>query len=135
MFRESLHRLTSRFFLDLRTIASHQPRTRFENPGYTPPTIAAIRTRHTLNEPALSLAIATMSRWKSLKQVAFSAEENSSAISNEDGLALQVGEPLSSLESFIMLGPCLSSPSVDKPLSTISTASKGRLRPTQIVAF
>jgi len=37
MFSESLHRLTSRFFLDLRAIASHQPRTRFENPGYTPP--------------------------------------------------------------------------------------------------
>ena len=65
---------------------------------------------------ALSLAIATMSRWKSLKRVAFSAEENSSAISNEGGLALQVSEPLSSLEPFIMLGPCLSSPSLDKPL-------------------
>jgi len=77
-------------------------------------------------------AIATMSRWKSFKLVAFSAEENSSSISNEDGLALQVSGPLSSLESFIMLGPCLSSPSIDKPLSTISTSSKGRLRPTQV---
>jgi len=49
---ESLHRFTSRFFLNLRAIASHQPRTRSET--LTRPSIfPAIRTRHTSNQPGL----------------------------------------------------------------------------------
>ena len=80
----------------------------------------------------LLTAIKTMSRWKSLILVAFSTEENSNATSDEDRLVLQLGEPLSRLESFIMLDSCLSSPFVCKLLSIIRTASKDYLKVIQV---
>ena len=81
---------------------------------------------------ALLAAMTTASRWKSLKLVSFSADENSSAICNEDGLASRLTEPLSRLESFIMLDPSLSSPFVSKLLSIIGTTSKGSLKTVQV---
>ena len=81
---------------------------------------------------ALLAAMKTMSRWKSLKLVSFSADENSSATCNEDGLASQLTEPLSRLESFIMLDPSLSSPFVSKLLSTVGATSKDYIKTVQV---
>ena len=81
---------------------------------------------------ALLAAIKVIPRWKSLKLVFFSTDENPSAICNEEGLASQLTEPLSRLESFMMLDPCLSSPFVSKLLSTISSTSKDYLKIIQV---
>jgi hypothetical protein len=79
---------------------------------------------------ALAGTLPTMPRWKTLKLVTFSTKCDG-AIGDETGLVSQLGEPLSCLESFTVLGPCPSSPFVDKMLSTISNTSMDTLRSIQ----
>ena len=81
---------------------------------------------------ALAVAIPTMARWGSLKLVNFSANEGEDAITDESRLVSQLDQPLSCLESFIMLDPCPSSPFIRKLLSTISTTSKSHLKTIQV---
>jgi hypothetical protein len=81
---------------------------------------------------ALAGAIPTMPRWKTLKLVTFSTKEGDGAIRDETGPASQLSGPLSCLESFTVLGPCPSSPFVDKMLSTISNTSMETLRSIQV---
>ena len=81
---------------------------------------------------ALAITIPTMARWKILKLVTFSADEDEDAMKDEARLVSQLSEPLSRLESFIMLDSCPSSPFVDKLLSIIATTSQDKLRAIQL---
>jgi hypothetical protein len=80
---------------------------------------------------ALAAAIPTMPRWKTLKLVQFSTNEDTGAIQDEVGLVSQFTTSLSRLESFTMLDLCNSSAFVKKLLSVIST-STGHLKMVQL---
>jgi hypothetical protein len=81
---------------------------------------------------ALSGTIPTMPRWKTLKLLTFSTKEGDGAIEDETRLVSQLSEPLSCLESFTVLGPCPSSPFVDKMLSIINNTSMDTLKSIQV---
>ena len=81
---------------------------------------------------ALSAAIQTMARWKALKIVTFTTNDNEDDSHDEANLISLISQPLSNLESFTMLDPCHRSPFAHKILSTISTTNKERLKVLQI---